>query len=209
MEGCRVCPTLYETSESPITRGHGASFAGRLIFLLGKTRVSRQQLVGCGCWDGWGCDLGGRVGGRGAMGGWWGGRQPCCASFLAFLGRAAGRRGRRRGPAGRNANTGEGEKKGRCVCHGKAKPGPGLCGSPCLSHPSLHRGMQGSLRTEMVAVLGVAAVLYGMIFSRVPWGGSSAPAPLAQELDFPREGSIVWGRVFLLLLELGACLSQT
>lgn len=36
----------------------GPRFAGRLIFLLGKTRVSRQRLVGCGCWDGWGCDLG-------------------------------------------------------------------------------------------------------------------------------------------------------
>lgn len=61
----------------------------------------------------------------------------------------------------------------------------------------------------MVAVLEVAAVLYGVLLSPVPWGRRGARAPLGQELDCPREGSIVWGRVFHLLLELGACLSQT
>lgn len=185
-------PRLLETDFSA-WQNSGLEAAARGMWLLG----------------GMGLRPGGRVGGWGTMGGWWGGRQRCCASFLAFLGRAAGRRGRRRGPAGRNANTGEGEKKGRCVCHGEAKPGPGVCVSPCLSHPSLHRGMQEALRTEMVAVLGAAAVLYGVILSLVPWGRRGARAPLGQELDCPREGSIVWGRVFLLLLELGACLSQT
>lgn len=61
-------------------------------------KVSACGIVAAG--GGMGLRPGG-PGGRGAVGGWRGGQQPRCASFLAFLGRAAGRRGR--GGGGRAA----------------------------------------------------------------------------------------------------------
>lgn len=181
-----------------------------MILLLGKTWVSRRWLAGCGCWEGQGCDLGGRAGKRGAVGGCRGGQQPHCASFLAFLGRAAGWWGRgSRGRAAGMQTPVRGEKKGCCVCRGEAKPGPGACRSRRLSHPSLHRGIWGSLGMEVAVVLGIGVVLCGVMLSPVLWGRNDALTPLGQELGFPRKGFVAWGRIFPLLLEPGACLSQT
>lgn len=73
-----------------------------------------------------------------AVGGWWGGRQPRCTSFLAFLGRAAGRWGR--GGGGRAAGMqtperGGGEKKGCLSAAARQSPDQGCAGLPAFPTP--------------------------------------------------------------------------
>lgn len=95
--GCAPCPTLYETSGSP----HGPCWK----LGLGFTFEERPGLTAGTLWKG--CDLGGRGAG--------GGRLPRCASFLAFLGRAARRRGRGGGSRAAGMQTPAGGRRKAAV----------------------------------------------------------------------------------------------
>lgn len=122
----------------PFTRHQGAP-TGRVgepwagLHLRGEAGVSRRGPFGrAATWGGAG--LGG-------------GRPPRCASFLAFLGRAAGRRGRGGGSraAGMQTPVGGVEKKGGCVCYSPANLAGGCTRPPALSPKPRQQGTWGSL----------------------------------------------------------------
>lgn len=118
----------------------GALFARKLILLLGKTWISRQWLTGCGCWEGWGCNLGGRAGGGcGGLVGW-------AAAPLRLVpripGQGCGAAGSWwRGPGGRNANTGGGRRKAAVSAAARRSQNGGVW-VPLAFPPSEHWGQR-------------------------------------------------------------------